>query len=164
MRTKDKTQSLPVKVKESIDFIYNITTEQGEGYRGGFSTFDNVTKRVIAELVKRGIVAKEQDRTKPRTQFVYKWAVGTSPTRALYGSVTDTLRKNRREYNYEYNQSKKTEKKVQATDTVEEKKEQAAIESPIESFSTKELWDEIKRRGYSIEDNRLVIVRKEYLE
>ena len=160
MKTKDKTQSLPVKVKEGIDFIYNITTEQDGGYRGGFSTFDSVTKLVIAELVKRGIVAREQDRTKPRTQFVYKWAVSMSPTRALYGSVTDAIRKNRREYQ----QAKKDERKVQASDMLEEKKEQAAIESPIESFSTKELWDEIKRRGYSIEDNRLVIVRKEYLE
>lgn len=118
MKTKDKTQSLPEKVKESIDFIYNITTEQGGGYRGGFSTFDDVTKRVIAELVKRGIVAKEQDRTKPRTQFVYKWAVGMSPTRALYGSVTDTLRKNRREYQ----QARRGERKVQASDMLEERR------------------------------------------
>lgn len=157
---KDKKQTFQSKVKESVDFIYSITTEQGEGYRGGFGTFDYVTKRVVAELVKRGIVAKEQDRTKPRTQFVYKWAVGMSPTRALYGSVTDAIRKNRREYQ----QARKDKRKVQASDVLEEKKEQAAIESPIESFSTKELWDEIKRRGYSIEDNRLVIVRKEYLE
>lgn len=157
---KDKKQTFQSKVKESVDFIYSITTEQGEGYRGGFRTFDNVTKEVIAELVKRGIVAKEQDRTKPRTQFVYKWAVGMSPTRTLYGSVADAIRKNRREHQ----QARKDKRKVQASDVLEEKKEQAAIESPIESFSTKELWDEIKRRGYSIEDNRLVIVRKEYLE
>lgn len=35
---------------------------------------------------------------------------------------------------------------------------------PFDGFSDQELWDELKKRGYSIEDNRLVIVKKTYLD
>lgn len=35
---------------------------------------------------------------------------------------------------------------------------------PLDGFSDQELWDELKKRGYSIEDNRLVIVKKTYLD
>lgn len=36
--------------------------------------------------------------------------------------------------------------------------------APLDGFSDQELWDELKKRGYSIEDNRLVIVKKSYLD
>lgn len=35
--------------------------------------------------------------------------------------------------------------------------------SPFDGFTDQELWDELKKRGYTIEDNRLVIVKKTYL-
>ena len=155
-----KKPSFQSKVKESIDFIYNLTTEQPDGYRGGFATFDNVTKAFIPALVKRGVVSKEQDRTKERTQFVYKWVPAMAPNKTLYGNIAEDIRKSRREHSRAMRDRKAEARKAKAEQAVVEPAEVA----PLASFSTKELWEEIKRRGYSIEDNRLVIVRKEYLE
>lgn len=36
--------------------------------------------------------------------------------------------------------------------------------APLDGFTDQELWDELKKRGYSIEENRLVIVKKTYLD
>ena len=45
---------------------------------------------------------------------------------------------------------------------VAEKKEEK--KDGLDRFTAQELWDELKRRGYAIEEQRLVQVRKEYLE
>lgn len=34
----------------------------------------------------------------------------------------------------------------------------------LDGFSSQELWDELKKRGYSIEEDKLVIIKKAYLD
>ena len=45
-----------------------------------------------------------------------------------------------------------------------DEEEASTIGFILTHLSDKQLWDELKRRGYIIEDNRLVIIKKAYLE
>lgn len=38
------------------------------------------------------------------------------------------------------------------------------ITKTLDCYSVQEPWDELKRRGCSIENNRLVIIKKDYLD
>lgn len=177
MEKTRRKQAYPVKVKERVDYIYGLTTEREDGYHGGFTSDDTLTKDVVRELVMRGIVSKVQDMNKERRCFIYKWEVAMAPTKALYGSVVTALREHSRE-------TKRNSVKRAKEKAVEEARalaEEAPIEeakpepvvarerteaekpiNPLEKFTAKELWDEIKSRGYIIENN--TIIRKEILE
>lgn len=94
---KTKKQTFPSKVKECVDFIYNITTEQADGYRGGFASFDNVMRDAVTALVNRGVVSKEFDRARERTNYIYKWIPAMAPNKTLYGNIVDDIRRRRRD-------------------------------------------------------------------
>ena len=177
MNKESRKQSFPAKIKERVDFIHGLTTEAEEGYRGSFTSYDTLMGDVVRELVKRGIVLKERDTTRTRCCYTYKWVATMSPTRALYGSVMNALRQKVREEKRQSILRAKERAAEEARKAVlqeiagspqepaPEVKETPEVEkqiNPLAGFTAKELWDEIKSRGYTIENN--TIIRREVLE
>ena len=86
-------EPLIVRVKERVDFIYNLATESADGYAGGFAKSDNLTQMIVRALVSRGVLDKERDMSKPRLCFIYKWASKLSPTKAFYKNISEDISK-----------------------------------------------------------------------
>ena len=168
------------RIKESVDFIYALVTENPDGYQGGFDTFtQTIIKKVARVLVKRGILAHSttgRGKGERGCFHYYKWASDMAPTNVLYKSVMAQIREEKKAEDSKRYQSKKQnglEPVVVVADeskgippevinaVIDEKKEYVTT---LEGFSAQELWDELKKRGYSIENNRLVIIKKAYLD
>lgn len=164
---------LNLTVKETVDFVYEYLAPHPEGIEMNARSLGLTQCRVVTILLKRGIVAKKAIRAPHRrgVVWIYKWAATMAPTKNLYGSVTDQLRDDsrRQHQNQKRGKAQKPEEPIQEPqpqDTI-----QVSIEGPkneyvttLDGFSAQELWDELKKRGYTIEDNRLVIVKKAYLD
>ncbi len=168
------------RIKESVDFIYALVTEKPEGYQGGFDTFtQTIVKKVARVLVKRGILVHSttgRGKGERGCRHYYKWASDMAPTNVLYKSVMTQIREEKREEDSKRYQAKKQNglnpvavvedesKGIPAeviNSVIDAKKEYVTT---LDGFSSQELWDELKRRGISIEGDRLVIVKKAYLD
>lgn len=168
----DKKRALPIVVKETVDFIYELLINSTDGVQFSFKDFGKTEQRIVSILIKRGIISKTTISTGRRgCAWKYKWIATMPPTKVLYGSIVDEYRDIQRAWKSRSNEKMKKDS-LPATN---EKKEDAVVppvvEPPqeerinaIDGFSDQELWNELKKRGYSIEDNRLVIVKKTYLD
>lgn len=152
-------------VKENIDFLYECTI--GEGTKGGFTKHSTRTKKVLAILVKRGIITREGHYKEP----IYRWVANSAPTKALYQSVAEEMVTKEREIVRRSRDKKKAmETKGESVTTVEEKMPVNTIATEtqntllIDELSDNVLWCELKRRGWDIEDNKLVKVSKQYMD
>ena len=82
------------------------------------------------------------------------------PTRVLIGGITDELTGKNREYCKTYYRNKtKKEKEMKQIETEREKQDAGVVlDNPsIQQYTIQELWDEIKRKGGYIKDNRLAV-------
>ena len=148
--------SLAKTVKETIDFVYEYLAPHPDGIVMNAKSLGGVPRSIVTILVSRGILQKTYVNAVGRrgVECSYKWAATMSPTKTLYGSVTDELRNIRKQRK----EAGKKSKQVVAQETVPKE-----YVTTLDGFSAQELWDELKKRGYSIEDNRLVIIKKAYL-
>ena len=158
---------LNLTVKETIDFVYEYLAAHPEGIEMSAKSLGLTQCRIVSLLIKRGIVQKNAISAKGRRGCIwrYKWVA------TLYGSIVDQLRDDsrRQHQNRKRGKLQKTEAPIQEPkpqDTM-----QVSVDEPkkeyvttLDGFSAQELWDELKKRGYTIEDNRLVIVKKAYLD
>lgn len=148
----DVLSSTLKKVKEIVDFIYDVTG--GEGSTGGWGSYSSRTQIIVQIMVSRGILKRSGPKPRPH----YIWAANMAPTSALYKSIAEDMVRKERE---------SVKKHYAAKQLVVEKPDVACVKQEskpsLDSFTSQELWDELKRRGYDIEDCRLVVVRKEYL-
>lgn len=177
-----RTQTpLPKTVKETVDFVYEYLIEHPDGVSISMTKLlDSRTQRkIVGILIKRGIIQKKPVAVSGKSgcTYKYKWVATMPPTKTLYGSIVMEIHDEQN--NWPSWKKKKTAAKQKPA--VDEKpnvvvdvaaQESTPIEpttvftgfGPFDGFSDQELWDELKRRGYSIEDNRLVIVKKTYLD
>lgn len=166
---------LPKTVKEFVDFIYEYLIEHPDGLAFPMKsiTSSGTQKRIASILVQRGIIGKTTipNVGKPGHSCRYRWAATMPPTKTLYGSIVSEIRNEKYKWpSYNCN-AKKNREAVEAdpmpTPTTDEPQEQPISVfngfEPLDGFSDQELWDELKKRGYTIEDNRLVIIKKAYL-
>ena len=142
-----------MQVKDIIDTIYELTKESP--YKGSFHTKGGRMSTVATILNKRGCIVRSGDKLHP----VWSWNPSAmAPTKAFYESVLKEVLGV--EHGYAENaKAKRDSLRMIPKDTEPEK---ITPRFSITDFSAQELWDEIKRRGYTIEGNRLV--RKDYLE
>ncbi len=159
----DNNKSYLGRVKEAVDFIYCLVNEEPDGYSAGFATCDMIVKRVVSVLVRRGALCRENagaNGNKGRG-FIYKWGSNMAPTNNLYKVVMGELQEKKKaendRRNRKRNQAAQTPAHIDVPATPKE------YVTALDGFSAQELWDELKKRGYSIEDNRLVIIKKAYL-
>ena len=168
--SKSKAKPLLGKIKEAIDAVYEMTVTPG-GYHGHFKDYPTTFWRVVAVLVQRKIVSRERQSGDGRT-FVYKWVATMHPTATLYKSVEQEIRDKVRAYAKNAKSKEKKGKKgareetpAVATAPVVETPSPAPVKkefvTSLDGFSAQELWDELKKRGFGIEGDR--IVKKAYL-
>ena len=167
-----KYQPLSKTVKETVDLVFELTTSNPDGYEMKATELGHTGRFVVKILHQRGIL--ERIRMKNRVHsFLYKWAVASAPTNVLYGSITQELTDMLRKKNREYNSKKKSAEKATVDEIAEEPIPAPAVafhNGPVPlvpslaQFTIQELWDEIKRRGVVIEDNRLALHTVTYFE
>lgn len=173
---------LPKTVKETVDFIYEFLIVHPDGVQFSAGSLGGSTqKRILCILVKRGIVERTWLLTGGTGRVCkYKWIATMPPTKTLYGSIVTEIRDEQKAWP-SHKKSAKSKQSVKEQSVVDEKQD-AVIDAvaqepigvdptsvfagfgPFDGFSDQELWDELKKRGYSIEGNRLVIVKKTYLD
>lgn len=164
-----ETKTLKLTVKETVDFVYEILTSNPEGTTMSAKSLFGKNRKIMTILVNRGIVDKKKVAARGRRGYecLYKWVASMPPTKVLYGSIADELRDKRREYKKSYLERKRCRTESDAATPIQiQKTEVVAVPAPgLSMFPSQDLWDELKRRGYNIEieDCRLVVVRKEYL-
>lgn len=152
------------RIKDAVDFIYLLVTESQDGYRSGFSSCDFIVKRVVKVLVDRGALRREYSGAigGPGRKFIYKWGSTMAPTDNLYKVVMTELQEKKKVENARRNRKRNTVAQTPAQIEVPATPKERYI-TTLDGFSSQELWDELKKRGYTIEDNRLVIIKKAYL-
>lgn len=167
---------LPKTVKEFVDFIYEYLIEHPDGLAFPMKslTSSRTQKRIASILVQRGIIERTTipNVGKPGHSYRYRWAANMPPTKTLYGSIVSEIRNEQYKWPSYNGKAKKNREEVEAepmpTPAADEPQEQPTSVftgfEPLDGFSDQELWDELKKRGYSIEENRLVIVKKTYLD
>lgn len=170
METKTrKAKPLAKTVKDTIDFVYEYLSPFKDGCEFSAKDTGNQGRYVVRTLLRRGIISMKK---LPGGKTHYKWVAEMAPTKVLYQSIAAEIRDYQREKNKKYNASKvaaKANEPADETPAVDENNEAPAVEqitppNLLEVFSAQELWDELKARGYVIEDNRLVVVKKAYLD
>ena len=137
------------KVKDAIDQIHELT--KTSPYKGGLTIGTGTTfKLVVAELRKREVIQRYYE----KGVVYWTWnPIAISPTKELYKNVASTLYKNARDRIQALVDKK--DKRMRDAETVV-KSNVASTEVKLVNFSTKELWEELKRRGCVIENGKLV--------
>ena len=154
---KRTSKSTSLRVTESVDFIFELLYKQGwvSFSMSGVGVF---TCRICSYLKRSGIVTSR----KVGKKHEYMWVADLSPTRTLYDNIVADYREAKRAENQNIRARTGGIKEAPVKPVVPGPvQEQAAPENPLATFSFQELWNEIKRRGGTIENNNLVLVRKE---
>lgn len=153
---KKYDEDFPRRVKDRVDYIYELLKECPTGYTGGFATSDNLTRRVKQALVSRKVVLQQRDQSLPRMCYSYTWNSDMAPTTTLYRSIVEDVRKM---ISYDNNKRPVQHPKypmVANTSKVESRMD----DNILSKFTAQELWDELKRRGARVVDGELVIIQK----
>ena len=146
----------PIKqtVKDTIDYVYELLSTNPSGYELNVSGLGFNAACCCAILVKRGIISKERKYINGQLHVIYKWVANMPPSKVLYGSVSDELKSE---------QSKRKRRVAPPKSNANDKESIAPAFTPVnlsmDCFSEQELWDELKRRGATIKDGKLMIVK-----
>ena len=166
------------EVKEHIDSIYEKTFD-GE-YIGTWKQFNNrLLEECVTELIKRGIMTKTSyQRIGSRgRRYTFHWAVSSKPTNHLAVSIGDAIRHKQAARRDAYREKMKKSNQKNSieyikVDAQEAPEANALLHTPSYTFSStmlsqytdSQLWEELKKRGYEIENGRLVIITRKYLD
>lgn len=173
---------LPKTVKETVDFAYEMLIPHPDGIVFTTAKLGFNETRIFSTLVKRGIISKTPCPRKEGRgcEYKYKWVAPMAPTKVIYGSIVEEIRSIDRAKSSSGKKSGKKAAPANAderhdepapevvNDVIEDTnkvQEQAApaktYVTDLKGFSAQELWDELKARGFVIENDR--IVKKAYL-
>jgi len=150
------------ETKKAVDFIYALTNNRI--YSAGWAKYNYGLKRVATILIKRGVLVPIGNKIK---QHTYKWNPNAmEPTENFYLSIAQEIAN--KEYSYkEWRRDKKdvTEEspvkespvvKASPKPIIKTEAKAYVVKSKIVDFTAQELWNELKRRGYCIEGDKLV--------
>lgn len=162
--TEEKTGTwLPV-VKKTVDSVYEYLIQHPDGIGMSAMEYGKRGARVCSKLVSRGIISKEGlGRGKG---WKYRWEATMAPTKVLYGSIAQQLYDEDR-----IHKANSRKRAVASSRSVPEQVVPQVIATPapelkpgvdLSVISDQVLWEELKRRGYTIDGNRLA--KKEYLD
>lgn len=146
------------QVKDAVDFLFDATNKQG-GFKGSVCSQSVLFGEVTTILVRRGIIDKKRDETHKRG-FTYMWVATMHPTKTLYQSITQELRDQQRKYDLKSRAKRRPDKNtVPVVNVMIDEATNPA--TGLEAFPSQLLWDELKKRGFTIDGERLV--KKDYL-
>ena len=150
---------------KAIDFIYALTNNRL--YSDGWSKYKFGITRVATILIKRGVLVTVGNKYKKHT---YKWNPSAQePTEHFYKSVAQEIANIDSEYAIRKKAEsvglkpvKREEPKPSAKPAPKKEENAEPLWVSWQDDTTDQaLWNELKRRGYIIEDNKLV--KKTYL-
>lgn len=166
------------EIKEHIDSIYEKTFD-GE-YIGSWKQFNcRLLEECVTELISRGIMTKTSyQRIGSRgRRYTFHWVASSKPTNHLAISIGDAIRNKQATRRDAYREKMKKWKQKNSVeyvkvDTPEAPEENVSFNMPSYTFTStmlsqytdSQLWEELKRRGYEIENGRLVIITRKYLD
>lgn len=161
MTQEEVEQKMKNDIKYNVDYLYELTKD---GYEGTISSLGHREQVFFGILRKRNVITRNNTGKKNGNSnlYLYKWNCSIGPTNLFYNNVLDW-------YRIDYmkcNEKEKAERKM--------KKESALVvnnpadketirKATLKDYRAQELWDELKSRGYTIEENRLVKITTEYL-
>lgn len=176
--SKRSPEDFPKRVKERIDFIYNLLKEYPSGYKDGFASYDSLTRLCVTKLLDRGAVTRVRDTQRRGLKFVYKWAASMAPTKVLYKNIIEDIHKSP-SHNHALRKVNKTQDPplLEVEHKLPEKSKNPPVvglmahtgepvynvakkEDFIHSLTAQELWDELKSRGAQVLNGEVVIVQK----
>lgn len=145
-------------VKDAVELLYEITQEE---YFGGFIKEKALVRKVATLMIEKGSIIKNGG----GRRVSYKWnPVAMKPTKLFIASIAEEISEEKRAQNKRHRDKKKEEKSKPITDmeqiNIEREKQEAGVvvDNPsIRQYTIQELWDEIKRQGGYIQDNRLAV-------
>lgn len=145
-------------VKETIDMVYEILSANPEGYELHARKMGFNAARCCSILVKRGIISKHYKIVNGNRLCIYKWEATIPPSKVLYGSVTEELMADQKNRRIRCSAQKK-ERDVKTETPTPENPTYTPINLSMDCFTDQELWDELKRRGGTIKDGKMMIVK-----
>lgn len=133
------------KCKLTVDTIYELTKGGYEGKLG----IDNHTASVSRLLQKRGILKREGTKRYP----VYKWVATMAPTELLYKNILS-------DYMELITPPEKKKPAEELPPPIPKTAKLPPDAKPVtgnilERFTAQELWNELKRRGFYIENGEI---------
>lgn len=173
-----KKQRLEVTVKDTIDLIYEMTTANPEGIELAANSLGYTPSKVVSLLVERKTLERRTVSRANGLKCIYKWIATMAPTKVFYGSITQELRDRMREKNKKYKAKvEKSEKPVEPAkdepvvtmdeDRIEKEAgmvinnlTEATKRNPLEIYGIDELVAELRRRECTIENNKIVLVKR----
>ena len=173
--SKRSPEDFPKRVKERIDFIYNLLKEYPSGYKDGFTSYDSLTRLCVTKLLERGAVTRTRDISRKGLKYVYLWVASMAPTKVLYKNIIEDIHKcpshnhairhastaKQQEVKHEAPAKRQNPPVVGVmASTGEPMYNVAKKEDFIHSLTTQELWDELKSRGAQVLNGELVIVQR----
>lgn len=144
MTQAEITRQADIKIKNTIDSWYNNTKEP---LKASMKSMGSPMKEVGTLLKKRGILINKGTPMEP----IMCWNSDMAPTDNLYKEI----RKDYKEYFNKGNKDKKAKMKKTEVNTPEVKEEPKIRKATIKDYSSQELWEELKSRGYAVSNNRL---------
>ncbi len=167
--SKKNHTPMSVTVKDSIDLVFDLLTNNPDGYELNTKDFGYYGEKVIRILVGRGVISR-RFRGRGKTPL-YKWESTQAPNKVFYGSVCQELQDiiQAKTARYTANKKARTERVHEKETPVEaEEGHEAEAETaqavperdciPLAKYSVTALWEELKRRGCFIKDGRLACV------
>lgn len=138
------------ETKRIIDYIYTVTSNDYP--HGAWTNESYNVKRIVTILIKRGVliyVGKSKKRG-----VSYQWNQGAmAPTETFYKSIAQEIANTERSYRLK-KMGDKTQAKTEPSNPALSETA-TAIKSKIVDFTAQELWNELKRRGYFIDGNKI---------
>ena len=145
------TQHRYEETKRIIDYIYTVTSNDYP--HGSWTNESYNVRRIVTILIKRGVLINIGDNKYKRT--AYKWnPTAMEPNETFYKSIAQEIANTERSYRLKKMGDKTRAKTEPSKPTLSETA--TAVKSKIVDFTAQELWNELKRRGYAIESERLV--------
>jgi len=174
----DKTKEKLNRVKEKVDFIYSITN--GIEYKDGFKVLgDRFLEECVTALVRRNILQKTRYYIKGElgVHYIFTWVAAMAPTDTLYINIYKDILQAHRVKQERWKLAKRAqrnrEKQVEENLILEKSNIDTSDIIPIKQeqeykqlcdYTPQELWDELRARGYQIDEGKIVLIQKTYLD
>lgn len=157
-------QKLRSDIKYNVDYLYELTKD---GYEGTVASLGQREQVFFGVLRKRNVITRENLKKKEGKSNIslYKWNCSMAPTNLFYNNVLDWYRIDYMKCNEKVKAERKMKKEESTPAVVNNLADKETLrKATLKDYSSQELMNELRSRGYDIVDNKMVRIIKEYLD
>ena len=148
------------RLRDAVDDIYKHTSGDTPLTKGFASINPNeLYRKCVVALTDEGFVKNYGTQFAPN----YVWDKNKTLTESVYHRVYKFIRELNKKYNLSCRANKSKSEEVIVT-VKPEKKEEMNETKTLAEYTDVELWEELKRREYKIQNGKLVKVTYQYLD